>query len=127
MRILFDQGTPVPLRQSLSAHRVSTDYEMGWSALANGDLLDAAEGAVRCFCQNGSKPRISAESCRSSACNTRTSLRQLAEASSTSADHHCGYRGHEPRSISGAFAALARECRPCVDESFRVEQSIGGW
>ena len=43
MRILFDQGTPVPLRQSLSAHAVSTAHEMGWSALANGDLLDAAE------------------------------------------------------------------------------------
>lgn len=43
MRILFDQGTPAPLRQSLTAHVVSTAYEMGWSALSNGDLLDAAE------------------------------------------------------------------------------------
>jgi hypothetical protein len=43
MRILFDQGTPVPLRQLLSGHTVSTAYEMGWSELANGDLLDAAE------------------------------------------------------------------------------------
>ncbi|HQU42404.1 MAG TPA: hypothetical protein PK867_06305 [Pirellulales bacterium] len=42
MRILFDQGTPAPLRQSLKAHVVSTAYEMGWSSLANGDLLDAA-------------------------------------------------------------------------------------
>jgi hypothetical protein len=43
MRILFDQGTPVPLRQLLSEHSVPTAYEMGWSELANGDLLDAAE------------------------------------------------------------------------------------
>ena len=43
MRILFDQGTPVPLRQLLSGHSVSTAYEMGWSELANGDLLEAAE------------------------------------------------------------------------------------
>jgi hypothetical protein len=43
MRILFDQGTPVPLRQLLSGHTVSTAYEMGWSEIANGDLLDAAE------------------------------------------------------------------------------------
>lgn len=49
MRILFDQGTPVPLRQTLTAHTVSTAYEMGWSALANGDLLDAAEGNFDVF------------------------------------------------------------------------------
>lgn len=49
MRILFDQGTPVPLRQSLSAHAVSTAFEMGWSALSNGDLLDAAEGQFDVF------------------------------------------------------------------------------
>ncbi len=43
MRILFDQGTPVPLRRNLSAHAISTAYEMGWSSLSNGDLLAAAE------------------------------------------------------------------------------------
>ena len=43
MRILFDQGTPVPLRRYLSGHTVSTAYEMGWSDLANGDLLANAE------------------------------------------------------------------------------------
>ena len=43
MRILFDQGTPVPLRALLSGHSVSTAYEMGWTELANGDLLAAAE------------------------------------------------------------------------------------
>ena len=43
MRILFDQGTPVPLRQSLTHHEVATAYERGWSKLRNGELLDAAE------------------------------------------------------------------------------------
>ena len=43
MRVLFDQGTPEPLRHALTAHVVSTAYEMGWLALSNGDLLDRAE------------------------------------------------------------------------------------
>jgi predicted nuclease of predicted toxin-antitoxin system len=43
MKILFDQGTPAPLRHALTGHTVSTAYEMGWASLANGDLLDAAE------------------------------------------------------------------------------------
>ena len=43
MRILFDQGTPVPLRQSLVGHHVFTAYEQGWSTMKNGDLLRAAE------------------------------------------------------------------------------------
>jgi hypothetical protein len=43
MKILFDQGTPVPLRRSLRGHIIDTAYERGWSTLANGDLLDMAE------------------------------------------------------------------------------------
>ena len=43
MRILFDQGTPVPLREALPQHEVATAYEQGWSQLKNGELLDAAE------------------------------------------------------------------------------------
>lgn len=45
MRALFDQGTPVPLRRSLSAPVVATAFEMGWAELSNGKLLDAAEAA----------------------------------------------------------------------------------
>lgn len=45
MRILFDQGTPAPLRDALAGHVVSTAYEMGWSLLENGDLLNAAESS----------------------------------------------------------------------------------
>ncbi len=43
MRILFDQGTPVPLRQSLTRHEVTTAYERDWSRLKNSELLDSAE------------------------------------------------------------------------------------
>jgi hypothetical protein len=43
VRILFDQGTPVPLRQSLTHHEVTTAYERDWSTLKNGELLDTAE------------------------------------------------------------------------------------
>jgi hypothetical protein len=43
MKILFDQGTPAPLRRHLTGHSVDTAYERGWSNLPNGDLLDAAE------------------------------------------------------------------------------------
>lgn len=45
MKILFDQGTPAPLRRSLPGHDVSTAHEMGWSDLDNGRLLAAADEA----------------------------------------------------------------------------------
>ena len=44
MRILFDQGTPAPLRDYLTGHWVDTAFERGWSDLRNGELLDRAEG-----------------------------------------------------------------------------------
>jgi hypothetical protein len=43
MQILFDQGTPAPLRRSPGGHSVVTAFEKGWSDLENGDLLRAAE------------------------------------------------------------------------------------
>jgi hypothetical protein len=49
MRILFDHGTPAPLRRTLVAHTVSTAYEMGWATLENGDLLSAAEASFDAF------------------------------------------------------------------------------
>ncbi|MEM1370507.1 MAG: hypothetical protein AAGG02_21430 [Cyanobacteria bacterium P01_H01_bin.15] len=45
MKILFDQGTPVPLRRFLSEHRVDTAYEQGWSEFSNGNLLKTDEDA----------------------------------------------------------------------------------
>ena len=43
MNILFDRGTPVPLRRYLLEHNIDTAYECGWSELSNGDLLTIAE------------------------------------------------------------------------------------
>ena len=39
---MFDQGTPVPLRQHLAGHLVDTASELGWSGLSNGDLVENA-------------------------------------------------------------------------------------
>jgi hypothetical protein len=38
VRILFDQGIPVPLRQSLARHQVTTACERDRSRLKNGEL-----------------------------------------------------------------------------------------
>ena len=43
MLILFDQGTPLPLRNYIRDHTVVTAFERGWSKLENGELLSAAE------------------------------------------------------------------------------------
>ena len=43
MKLLFDQGTPAPLRNLLPEHSVDTLAEKGWSAKDNGELLDLAE------------------------------------------------------------------------------------
>ena len=45
MKILFDQGTPLPLRRHLRPHQVDSAAELGWSELENGELLDRAEAA----------------------------------------------------------------------------------
>ena len=43
MKLLFDQGTPAPLRRRLPADSVDTLAEKGWSDKDNGELLDVAE------------------------------------------------------------------------------------
>ena len=45
MLILFDQGTPVGIRESLHGHVVKTAQEQGWNRLLNGELLRQAEEA----------------------------------------------------------------------------------
>jgi len=49
MRILFDQSTPVPLKQHLPGHQIQTAFELGWSRLTNGEPLAAAEGKFDVF------------------------------------------------------------------------------
>ncbi len=45
MLILFDQGTPVGIRESLHGHVIKTAQEQGWNRLLNGELLRQAEEA----------------------------------------------------------------------------------
>ncbi|MEO7599831.1 MAG: DUF5615 family PIN-like protein [Opitutus sp.] len=43
MKLLFDQGTPVPLRRALGGHEIATAFERHWGTFQNGELLRAAE------------------------------------------------------------------------------------
>jgi hypothetical protein len=45
MLILFDSGTPAPLRYALKGHVVVEAIERGWDRLLNGELIAAAEAA----------------------------------------------------------------------------------
>ena len=45
MLILFDNGTPAPLRRALTGHTVVEAIERGWDRLTNGELIAAAEAA----------------------------------------------------------------------------------
>ena len=45
MLILFDQGTPSPLRPFLQGHTVKKTIDLGWNRLTNGELLTEAEAA----------------------------------------------------------------------------------
>jgi hypothetical protein len=46
MLVLFDHGTPAPLRSFLKAHIVKKTKDLGWDTLSNGELLRAAEEAA---------------------------------------------------------------------------------
>ena len=43
MKILFDHGTPAPLRHHLPEHSVDRSAERGWELLDNGELIRQAE------------------------------------------------------------------------------------
>jgi hypothetical protein len=45
VKILLEASTPAPLAWALKGHKVTCAFELGWQALENGALLDAAEGA----------------------------------------------------------------------------------
>lgn len=49
MKILFDHGTPSPLRKYLSDHDIKTTYEHGWAKLCNGDLINRADAEYQVF------------------------------------------------------------------------------
>lgn len=43
MRVLIDQGTPVPIKRYLTGHEVTLSVDAGWDRLRNGELLTVAE------------------------------------------------------------------------------------
>lgn len=49
MTLLFDEGTPLPLRACLTGHVVHTVQELGWSSMSDGALLARAEGLFDVF------------------------------------------------------------------------------
>lgn len=55
MKLLFDQGVPVPLRRRLAPHVIDRACERGWPTFENGALLDVADQHwLRCLCYDGS-------------------------------------------------------------------------
>ena len=51
MKILFDQGVPLPLREELAGLETTTAYREGWSNLGNGELLAAAYADMKACVQ----------------------------------------------------------------------------
>jgi len=49
MRVLFDEGTPLPLREHLIGHSVQTVPKLGWSGATDRELLARAEGIYDVF------------------------------------------------------------------------------
>ena len=45
MLVLFDNGTPAPLRHALTGHVVVEAIARGWQRTSNGELIAAAETA----------------------------------------------------------------------------------
>jgi len=45
-KVLFDQGTPAPLKNKLLDCDVTTLPQLGWSRLQNGELISQAEIAL---------------------------------------------------------------------------------
>src|SRR5438046_1521987 len=50
MRIVLDENLPQPMRSIFgSGHQVATIQELGWSGIANGELLARLEGSFDVF------------------------------------------------------------------------------
>jgi hypothetical protein len=78
MLILFDHGTPAPLRSFLKDHTVKKTKDLGWDRLSNGELLRAAEEATFEVFDNRQEHSLSTES--RGACHCDCGLGQFAMA-----------------------------------------------
>jgi len=104
VRGLFDQGTPVPLRNYLPEHKVATAAEMGWSTLSNGELLDAAEREFDLLVTTDQSIADPTKSVEAQDCDSSFAFCKLAAA------------GTERRNnrVTSLNRALGRVCRDCV-------------
>jgi hypothetical protein len=79
MRVLFDQGTPAPLRHLFLGHVVSTAFEVDWATLKNGELLTAAENqGFEVFVTTDTHLKLPAKSCIKKNCHRRSRHHELA-------------------------------------------------
>jgi hypothetical protein len=115
VRILFDQGVPLPLRRSFSGHVVITAWQKGWSELSNGELLAAADAdGFELLVTTDQNLRYQ----QNLPCSPlrRSSAHGSQLASFTAAPgSHCGHRlKHEIRRISGMV--VVRDFTPEKDQ-----------
>ena len=89
MQVLFDHGTPVPLRHALTNHTVSTAYDMGWADLDNGALLKAAETRLRRAHYNRPESALPTEPLRATSRYPGAAYDELAENSSSGGANFC--------------------------------------
>ena len=106
MRILFDQGTPVPLREHLPGHSVETAYEMGWSALRNGELLANAEAEFDLLITTDRNLRDQQNLCRPPDRDPCPADNQLAAPAAHRAGDRGGRRLAETRAVLGSAVLI---------------------
>lgn len=44
MKVIFDENVPLPLRQFLAGHEVSSVQAEGWAGIENGAIIERVEG-----------------------------------------------------------------------------------
>lgn len=49
VKVLLDENVPLPLKDFLLGHEVTTVQSMGWAGVTNGDLIAQAEGQFDVF------------------------------------------------------------------------------
>lgn len=49
IRVLFDQGGPLPLKDALGKFEIQTCFTLGWPALSNGELIARADESFDVF------------------------------------------------------------------------------
>ena len=121
MKLLFDQGTPAPLRRHLPQHLVDMLAEKGWSVKGNGELLDLADAeaydvlvttdqSIRHSSPNTSNYRRRTTRVASGPAPAQRRRRAAFSAHQT----HAGYQERRSKPRRGRIAALQKPVLPSV-------------